>query len=646
MSGLLGRIRRKATAPPAARRTADDELFGGRRVLDRGFARHEQAGLQMSFLAMARRIPHLVARTAGLAWSVDRTALCTVAAAEAGQGLGAAFGLLATNRVLVRLFAAAPTAQRVEAALPSLAWVAAASALVAVLREISKAATGRLEPKVERAAAVQLLRPVIGAELAAIEDPEFRRLLDSAQYGTDAARRMVHLNVAVVNALISLASAAGVLAVLHPVLLPMLVLIALPKGCGAVRSARRRYRSIQAWLEHLRKRHQLAGLLIEQHTATEIRVHAVGPYLLRHFEAMSQEGEDEQARLARAEAATGLAAGAGSGIATAATFVVLGVLLTTGMIPLAVAGTAVIAIRTSTLQLGSFVGQVNQLYEESLFYTDLERAVARAVERAIPQHGTDVGKPPDEIRLENVTFTYPDRSAPAVDDVSLTVRRGQIVALVGENGSGKTTLSKLLAGLYMPDKGRITWDGTDITDLDRSSLFAHVTLIAQDFMRWPFTARTNILVGRPDVGPDPGRIDRAAAYAEADAVIAELPKGLDTLLDRNYSEGVNLSGGQWQHFALARAKFREGSVIIADEPTAALDARSEIAAFARIRELAADGCTVILISHRMASCRHADTIYVLHHGRLAEQGTHAALLARPGSLYASYYNLQADQFAP
>ncbi|WP_260867628.1 ABC transporter ATP-binding protein [Streptomyces sp. SAJ15] len=621
------------------------ELFGGHRELDTGYARHEMARLNISFRGMARRIPHLVAQSVRLAWATDRAALLLVAGAELGQGLGTAFGLLATNRVLVELFAAGPTPERVRAALPSLLWVACASALIAVLRGVSTAATGRLEPKVERAANVRLLRPVIHVELADLERAEFRRLLDSARYGTDSARRMISHSVGVLNALVSLAAAAGVLAVLHPALLPMLLLIALPKGYGTIRSARRMYQSIQVWLEHLRKRHQLSQLLTGQEAAAEVRVHGAGPHLLGHFERMSQEHETEQARLARAEAATDLASSAVSGLATAATYGLLGLLLQGGVIPLAVAGTAVIAIRNSTSQLGQLVRQVNHLYEQSLFYLDLEKAVSNAADRAMPTDGHVLKRAPQEIRFDHVTFTYPDRPTPAVDDVSFTVRQGEIVALVGDNGCGKSTTARLLAGLYLPDRGHILVDGTDIRELDRASLFQHVALIDQSFMEWPFTAGKNIHLGRPSDPYSPSDIHRAAAYAEADAVIAELPQGLNTLLDRNYHQGVGLSGGQWQRMALARATFRAAPIVIADEPTAALDARSEIAAFERIRRLADQGATIILISHRMASCRHADTIYVLDHGRLVEHGTHTELLTRPGSRYAAAYKLQADQYA-
>ncbi|WP_318836426.1 ABC transporter ATP-binding protein [Actinomadura rudentiformis] len=223
--------------------------------------------------------------------------------------------------------------------------------------------------------------------------------------------------------------------------------------------------------------------------------------------------------------------------------------------------------------------------------------------------------------------------------MSATVGRGEVVALVGENGSGKTTLAKLLAGLYHPDSGTIRWDGTDLTAIHGDALRRRISVIAQDHTRWPLTVRENIVMGRP---LDEERLAHAAAAAGADRVIGELDQGYDALLDRRFRGGHDLSGGQWQRIAAARGFYRDATLVIFDEPTSALDARAEHALFERIRRHA-DGRTVILITHRLASVRFADRIYVLDHGRVAEHGTHAELL-RNGGLYADLYELQASAY--
>lgn len=402
---------------------------------------------------MVRRLPGLVAGTVRLAWEADRRALLVVGGCEIGQGVVQAAGLVVTNQVLQALFAGGGTQERLRAAAPALVAAGIIAVLNALLASGSTAGTGRLEPKVERAATERYLERAARVELAAIEDAEFHRLLDSAQYGATASRHMIGACVAVVNGIFAFAAAAGVLTVLHPVLLPMLVLIALPRSWGALRVSRGRYASMQTWIEHVRAARLLGQLLIDSTAAQEVRVHGVGSYLLGHFRTMSEASEAEQTRLAGGKAATELTAAALTGAATLATYGALAGLLLTGRMQLAVAGTAVLAIRTGSASLAALVTQVNRLYEEALFVADLEKLIVEARRYAIPAGGVPVASRPAQIRFEDVSFTYPGRDAPALDKVSLSIPAGAVVALVGENGSGKSTLAKLLAGLYSPVPG-------------------------------------------------------------------------------------------------------------------------------------------------------------------------------------------------
>ncbi|WUB47845.1 ABC transporter ATP-binding protein/permease [Streptomyces griseorubiginosus] len=200
-----------------------------------------------------------------------------------------------------------------------------------------------------------------------------------------------------------------------------------------------------------------------------------------------------------------------------------------------------------------------------------------------------------------------------------------------------------LAGLYAPDRGRILWADVDAARADRQLLAERVTMVAQDFKRWLFTARVNVAVGRSSVPLTDERVSGAVAEAGAGEVLEDLPRGLDTLLARNFSGGHELSGGQWQRLGIARAAYRSGHILIVDEPTAALDARAELEVFERTRALAGTGQTVVLITHRLASVRHADLVHVLAQGRLVESGTPDELLAS-GGVYAELYSLQAEQF--
>ncbi|MEU1512652.1 ABC transporter ATP-binding protein [Streptomyces sp. NPDC005811] len=611
-----------------------------------GWNQHRDAFLELTFRAMVTRLPSLLGVSLRLARQADPRAARTVLTAEVGRGLAQAVGLLAVNSVLSRLIGGGPIEDRLRGALPALVVMAVVLLVGALLRAASTYATGRLEPKVERVATELYLERAAAVELAAIEDHAFHKLLDTAQYGASSARRMIMYGTRVVNAMISLVAAAGVLTVLHPLLLPLLITMTLPSAWSALTNARRRYESFHTWVQHARAGHLIASLLTEPEAAPEIRVHGVGPFLLRHFRAMSETAEAEQARLARLAARTGLFAATWTGLATLGTYATLGGLLLTGTMALAVAGTAVIAIRSGSASLNTLVLEVNQLHEEALFVGDLQRLYVEAAERAIPVGGAALPEDPREIRFENVTFGYPGESArPALEDVTLSLPLGRIVALVGENGSGKTTLVKLLAGLYRPDRGRILWDGVDAADADRHQLAERIAMVAQDFKRWPFTARVNVAVGRSSAPLTEERLADAVAQAGAEEVVRDLPRGLDTLLARNFSGGHELSGGQWQRLGIARAAFRRGRILIVDEPTAALDARAELEVFDKIRALAGSGQTVVLITHRLASVRHADLVHVLDQGRLVESGTPDELLAC-GGVYAELYALQAEQFSP
>ncbi|KAF3469555.1 ABC transporter ATP-binding protein [Streptomyces sp. Tu 3180] len=619
-------------------------LFGGPLRYDMGWNQHSEAFLELNFRAMITRLPSLLASSLRLALQADRRAARTVLAAEVGRGLAQAVSLLAVNSVLGRLLGDGPMEERLRGAVPALVAVAAVMMVAALLRAASTYATGRLEPKVERVATELYLERAAAVELAAIEDHAFHKLLDTAQHGASSARRMIMYGTRVINAAISLVAAAGVLTVLHPALLPLLATMTLPSAWSALTNARRRYASFHTWVQHARAGQLISRLLTEPEAAPEIRVHGVGPFLLRHFRAMSETAEAEQARLARLAARTGLFAAAWTGLATVATYATLGGLLLAGAMALSVAGTAMIAIRTGSASLETLVLEVNQLHEEALFVGDLQRLYVEAAERAIPVGGLPLPDDPREIRFENVTFRYPgDAARPALDDVSLTLPLGRIVALVGENGSGKTTLVKLLAGLYTPERGRILWDDVDAAAVDRRRLAERIAMVAQDFKRWPFTARVNVLLGRPSAPVSEERLAASIAEAGAQSVVEDLPRGLDTLLARHFSGGHELSGGQWQRLGIARAAYRRGRILIVDEPTAALDARAELEVFDRIRALADGGQTVVLITHRLASVRHADLVHVLDQGRLVESGSPEELLAADG-LYAELYALQAEQF--
>ncbi|MFF2508162.1 ABC transporter ATP-binding protein [Streptomyces sp. NPDC058067] len=627
---------------------AEEELFGGPLRYDMGWNEHERARLETSLLTALRAMPRVAWSTLRRAWRADRNALLVVGVSEIGQGIVAAVQLLVLNAIMHALLTPGTATERVRSAVPAMIVGAVVAGVNSALASLSTSRAGRLEPLVERVVTVEYLETAQAAELEAIEDPAYRRLLDIAYYGAASARRMISLCVAALNGAIALVSTAGILSVLHWALFPMLLLIVAPRGWGAMRVAQRRYISVQTWVEHLRASRLIANLLTERSAAQEVRLHAVGPFLLDRYRDMAESAEAEQKQLADRKAATELTATALSGLATTATYGVMLWLITAGQMSLAVATTAVYAIRSGSAGLGSLVMNINSLHEEALYVQDHVKFVEESGRRTLPTGGRELPDRIDAVVLDRVTYRYPDREHPALDAASLTVPMGSVVAVVGENGSGKSTLMKVISGLLTPQSGSVRWGGVPVQDLDRPRLFERVSQLTQDFQRWPFTAALNIRIGRPGHAATTQDLKPSVEYAAAEPVIEKLPGGMGTLLARQFRGGGELSGGEWQKVGLARTHWRTktctaDSVLIVDEPTSALDPEAEIEAFDRIRDLAAPHRAVVLVTHRMSGVRWADLIYVLRKGRVVEQGTHAELLAADGR-YAAMFRTQAAQY--
>ena len=295
--------------------------------------------------------------------------------------------------------------------------------------------------------------------------------------------------------------------------------------------------------------------------------------------------------------------------------------------------------RLRQLLEGLLVG-FSQIAGQALYLEDLFSFFEIEPEITSPENALAIPKPITRgFVFENVGFRYPDAETWALRGLDFELRAGEVLALVGENGAGKTTLVKLLARLYDPDEGRILLDGRDLREYDLDDLRANIGVIFQDFVRYHLTAGENIGVGQIEAMGDEDRIREAARRAMAEGVIEGLPMGYDQLIGRRFKTGVDLSGGQWQKIAIARAYMRDAQVMILDEPTAALDARSEFEVFQRFKELS-DQRTAVLISHRFSSVRMADRILVLAEGRLEATGTHEQLMA-DGGRYAELFELQA-----
>jgi ATP-binding cassette subfamily B protein len=298
------------------------------------------------------------------------------------------------------------------------------------------------------------------------------------------------------------------------------------------------------------------------------------------------------------------------------------------------------SFRQSRSLIQSVLLALSSIYEQSLYLSDLF-TFFEVRPKVVSKPGATVVPRPMRtgFRFENVGFQYPGSQRWAVRHLTFSFEPHERIALVGENGAGKTTLVKLLSRLYDPDEGRILLDGVDLRDYDLDSLRQNIGIIFQDFVRYDFILRENIGVSQVEAMNDEGRIREAAKRSLADSVAQRVPQGFDQMLGKRFDNGVELSGGEWQKVALARAYMRDAQVLILDEPTAALDARAEYEVFLRFAELT-QGRMAVLISHRFSTVRMADRILVLKGGELVDDGTHEALVAR-GGLYAELFSLQA-----
>lgn len=607
---------------------------------DREWLHHAQEFAHTSFWAVARRLPRLVREAVGLAWSTNRRDTVTSIGLNIAAGVMTTFGLLATTSVLRELFAAGPTPDRVRSALPALIVAASAVSARGGLTIAAGWAQARLTPQINYQVELRLFEATTAVDLAAFDDAGFAEEMDRARdRGMAEAAWIVDHTVNLVTGVVGMLATAVAVTVIQPLLLPCLLLAAVPQAATAVRMARREYLAMLARITRRRRMWMLAHLMANRRTAAEVRAYQMRDFLLAEYRGVMTVETRAELRLVRSQTGTRVVGATMAGLATFGVYAVLGGLLLGGMVALAAAATALLALQSARTSMGVAVVATNSLYEDALYYQDYRDFLARAHAR-VPVGGDRSTEGVDVIEVDGVSLRYPDTDTPAVDRVSLTIRRGEVVALVGENGSGKTTLAKLIAGLYQPTGGVIRWDGVDATELDPRALGAQVAVMTQEWWKFPFTAGQNIRVGRHDRPPDrPGpSVQEAAGAAAAHDMIVGLPHGYDTLLDREFKDGHELSGGQWQRLVAARGLYRDAALLICDEPSAALDARAEHALFQHLRRH--PDRAVVLITHRLANVRHADRIFVLDQGRLIQQGSHDELMAA-GGLYRELFELQA-----
>jgi ATP-binding cassette subfamily B protein len=474
------------------------------------------------------------------------------------------------------------------------------------------------------------------------EEGEFHDLLERAgEHGAQSAMQMVYSLLAMVSAALTSASLIVVLATTVPSILPVLVLVAVPFVLAGRASARLAYRTAYELTPADRLRFSLFGVLTGRWAAKEVRVFDLHRPLRLRWSGLFVDRAERLRRVAlRRTLLNGLASLAASAL-VAGLLVVVVLAAIDGRVTVADAAIAMVALQQVAARIRATSSSAGALREATLFLADVDRF--RALAQARPADGEVTPLPAfDRLLVEGVSFAYPGTSRVVLDDVDLEIGRGEIVALVGLSGSGKTTLAHLVAGLYRPTSGRITWDGTDVADIGRERYWRSLAAVFQDFATYELTARENISISDVTRGDDLGAVRSAAVRAEIDAVIERLPAGYETMLSRAFVDGAELSRGEWQRVAVARAFFREAPLLVLDEPAAALDAIAERDLYERLRALCVDR-SALLISHRFSTVRMAHRIYVLRDGRVIEHGSHAELMAIDGH-YADLFTVQAEGY--
>jgi len=587
----------------------------------------EAAGRSIRLRDMARRLPQLVRRSLALAWQVDRPATVGLLVCQAVGGVMQALGLVAISGTLTALLTSKDVYDRLLEAWPSVALLAGTAGMRALLGITVNWLSARLGPLMSREAEQQLLLGCAGVELCAYDDPEFNRAREAADRGAQVTGDLIDEGQDLIASAASFVAGALVLTGVNWLLLPLLIAASLPQALAQVSAARVRYLANLRSNGDLRMLSVLRWHIYNRDAADQIRAGTMAPFLSgRYRETVARINREDRAAAdkgARMSLVGALCGGLGSAVVWAA--VVL--LLADGRITVGHAGTAVFALQMVGQSVRGLVAIGARAVRTGLYMDDwsdfLERAGGFRMRR-----GTHRPEAPKTIEVKSVTHRYAGKDHDALCDVSLTLRRGEVTALVGFNGSGKSTLSKLISGLNLPTAGAVLWDGLPTGEADPQALWRQVALVPQDYAHWPLTVRENVNLGQPTAGGDAAVLEACEA-AGADEVVGKLASGLDTLLAREWLNGEELSGGQWQRIALARAFFREAGLLVLDEPTANLDPRAEYRIFQRLRGLARDR-VVLLVTHRITNVAVADRIVVLDEGRVVQEGTYRELSQQPG----------------
>jgi ATP-binding cassette subfamily B protein len=593
------------------------------------------------------RLTRLVARSLSMVWQSARKPFAALIGLQILNAVALVFQVIAIQLALTAVLTISASAggggvpwSLVQPVL----LLAGATALTAVIASV-QAGLGRYAGELVAAVMWQrVLHVATRVDLRKFESARFYDRLQRVQ--ASALTRPYQITYGLVGTIGAVVASIGLLVAImlvQPALLPLLLIAGVPVLITSRRQSQLEFDFLARQTQSMRLRTYLTWVQTGRDEAKEVRAFGLARNFGKRLNTLYAEYLRDLAQHLLQRSKLGAIGSLGSAVLLALTLVLLVWLISTGRLNIAEAAAALVAIRLLASQVQNGFTGVQAIFESGLFIDDLDGFLTLA---PAAEGGSREIAPPAEfrrIRADAVSFSYPGRSQLALQAANIEINSGEVVALVGENGSGKTTLAKVIAGLYEPGSGAVRWDGIDVRGFRPELFRERVAIIFQDFVRYALSAEENIAIARPDDEIDHAAIREAAKIADADAFLSALPAGYQTPLSRRFAGGHELSGGQWQKVAIARAFYRRAPLVVIDEPTASLDARAEYELFSSLHEVLR-GRTALIISHRFSTVRTADRIYVLDHGRVVEHGSHDELMDL-GGRYAELFHLQASAYS-
>jgi ATP-binding cassette, subfamily B, bacterial len=570
-----------------------------------------------------------------------------VAGSLACQASGALvpLAILAVTRLIIN---AIDRHASLHAALPPLFWWLVVlefglAAFAAILNRLTDFCDTVLAEKFSQYVSIRIMKHASSLDLTSYEDPQFYDKMERARVQSTDRIAMIQSMGRLIREGITTASLAAGIMLFSPILLLALVICIVPAFLGETHFA---FLTYSLSFQQTPARRELDYLRIlggSKDSAKELKLFGLRAFLVGRFKELSEQLRDQTVGLAKRKLLVSSLLMIFGTLGYYGTYAFVIHQTIAGIFSLATLIFLAGAIAGASTNIQAFFLTFSGIANQALFLTDLHDFFAVKPKIASKANAIAAPRPVREgFEFRNVSFAYPGTARLVLKDISFWIEPGSRVALVGENGQGKTTIVKLLTRLYEPTTGQILLDGVDLREYDLEDLWKEIGVIFQDFTRYEMSAHENIAVGRIEQARNPEMIRAAANKSLAEHVIHKLPMGYDQILGCRFKGGVDLSGGEWQKMALARAYLRDAQLLILDEPTAALDARSEHEVFQRFAELT-KGKMALLISHRFSTVKMADRILVLEDGKIAEQGAHSDLVGQSG-IYAQMFELQAASY--